>query len=226
MGVSFIHERGVSIVSAPVRKYLEAARAYSGTHTSQFAKAIVETLNAQVSISEKKDEDYQPKIPAEGHDTNDLGQEQPRYSLRTRSSSRFSTDDAPVQSPVSRQSSILSDESFGSYGLSPDASWLYRPGKYPGVVIEISKSEKVKDLISKAERFILHYNVNVVIGLVLEYDASEVEADFMKGSTVLYVWRLRLEELDRIVEVAEKKVVERCSAFTVVAYLLRSFSIL
>ncbi|TKA49809.1 hypothetical protein B0A49_13400 [Cryomyces minteri] len=65
----------------------------------------------------------------------------------------------------------------------PDASFAYEHAKYPGVVIEVSYSQKRKDLSRLADDYILESNGNirVVVGLDIEYRGSK--------KATLSVWR-------------------------------------
>lgn len=59
---------------------------------------------------------------------------------------------------------------------SPDASYKHYEAKFPGVVIEVSYSQKAKDLPRLADDYILGSNGNIkkVLGFDLEYRGSSV----------------------------------------------------
>ncbi|KAI9764422.1 MAG: hypothetical protein M1840_008445 [Geoglossum simile] len=88
----------------------------------------------------------------------------------------------------------------------PDATFLYADAKYPGVIIEVSYSQKRKDLSRLAEEYLSDSNASVraVIGLDTEYGG--------KGSrkAALLVWRTRVfhtddgDELRVVQEIADK----------------------
>jgi len=57
---------------------------------------------------------------------------------------------------------------------SPDCAFRHKGAKYPGLIIEVSYSQKAKDLPRLADDYILGSNGNIrtVIGLDLEYSGS------------------------------------------------------
>ncbi|KAI9826622.1 MAG: hypothetical protein M1832_006218 [Thelocarpon impressellum] len=71
---------------------------------------------------------------------------------------------------------------------APDGVFKHRFAKWPGVVIEVSFSQKRKDLANLAEDYILGSdgNINAVIGLDIDYSGSK--------RAVLSVWRPRYVE--------------------------------
>ena len=73
----------------------------------------------------------------------------------------------------------------------PDASFGHKDAKYPRVVIEISYSQKRKDLSRLADDYILESNGNVriVVGLDIEYRESK--------RATLSVWRPQVVKSER-----------------------------
>ncbi|KAI9770759.1 MAG: hypothetical protein M1840_003009 [Geoglossum simile] len=88
----------------------------------------------------------------------------------------------------------------------PDASFRHADAKYPGIIIEVSYSQKRKDLGRLAEEYLLDSDasVRVVIGFDIEYGG--------KGSrkAALLVWRTRVfhtddgDELRVVQEIADE----------------------
>ncbi|OCL06478.1 hypothetical protein AOQ84DRAFT_390162 [Glonium stellatum] len=70
---------------------------------------------------------------------------------------------------------------------SPDASFYQKKTAYPSVVLEISYSQKRKDLPRIAESYILDsdLNIQVVVGLDIDYKKTK--------EATLSVWRARIE---------------------------------
>jgi len=66
---------------------------------------------------------------------------------------------------------------------SPDAAYAYKGVHFPGIVIEVSYSQKVKDLPHLADDYILGSdgNIQMVLGLDLEYKKQK--------TAKAYVWR-------------------------------------
>lgn len=73
------------------------------------------------------------------------------------------------------------DTEYGSH--QPDASFQHFNAQYPGVVIELSYSQKKKDLERLANEYILGSNadIRVVIGIGIEYKGSK--------KATISVWR-------------------------------------
>jgi hypothetical protein len=65
----------------------------------------------------------------------------------------------------------------------PDASFSYLHAKYPGVVLEVSYSQKKKDLSRLADDYIIQSdgNIQIVVALDIEYQGSK--------KATLSVWR-------------------------------------
>ncbi|KAF2118101.1 hypothetical protein BDV96DRAFT_569234 [Lophiotrema nucula] len=75
---------------------------------------------------------------------------------------------------------------------SPDGTYYYRDAKWPGVILEVSYSEKRKDLEKLADRYILlsKANVRVVVGLDIEYQhPKQKKTKAGSRDAVLSVWR-------------------------------------
>jgi len=74
---------------------------------------------------------------------------------------------------------------------SPDTSYAHRDAKFPGLVIEVSYSQKAKDLPKLADNYILGSNGNIkmVLGLDLDYK---------RGSSLAkaYVWRPKFTSVE------------------------------
>ena len=75
------------------------------------------------------------------------------------------------------------DIKFETSKHSPDASFGYRNSKYPHLVIEVSYTQKQKDLKYLADTYIVDSNesIGVVIGLDIEYRGTK--------KAMLSVWR-------------------------------------
>lgn len=76
------------------------------------------------------------------------------------------------------------------YGVhSPDSSYRHSDAQLPGVVIEISYSQKRKDLHHLADDYILgsNHNIRAVVGLDVEYNGLEA---------VLSMWKPGLQTDD------------------------------
>ncbi|PBP23773.1 hypothetical protein BUE80_DR005466 [Diplocarpon rosae] len=73
------------------------------------------------------------------------------------------------------------DENYGPH--SPDAQFRHSEAHYPGIVIEVSYTQKRKDLRKLADQYILGSDgdIKVVVGLDIEYKASK--------QATLSVWR-------------------------------------
>ena len=71
---------------------------------------------------------------------------------------------------------------------SPDGTYYHDNAKWPGVILEVSYSQKRKDLAKLADRYILDSdaNVKVVVGLDIEYDVKKKAGS---GEAVFSVWR-------------------------------------
>jgi len=74
---------------------------------------------------------------------------------------------------------------------SPDASYIHNLAKYPGLVIEISHSQKTKDLPRIADNYICGSagNIKMVLGLDLPYGTNSKVAK-------AYIWRPKLTPFD------------------------------
>lgn len=80
------------------------------------------------------------------------------------------------------------DTEYGSH--QPDASFQHFEAQYPGVILELSYSQKKKDLSRLANEYILgsDADIRVVIGIDVEYTGSK------KAS--VSVWRPHIEVND------------------------------
>ncbi|ELR06578.1 hypothetical protein VC83_06264 [Pseudogymnoascus destructans] len=80
------------------------------------------------------------------------------------------------------------DEEYGKH--DPDAQFQYLEAPYPGVVIEVSYSQKRKDLARLADDYILgsDSDIRAVVGLDIEYSANK--------EATLSVWRPNIETND------------------------------
>ena len=79
---------------------------------------------------------------------------------------------------------IFDDPDFDRH--DPDASFRHYEAKYPGVIIEISYTQKRKDLLRLADDYILGSDarVRVVVGVDLDYRGK---------MATLSIWRPRIE---------------------------------
>jgi hypothetical protein len=80
------------------------------------------------------------------------------------------------------------DTEYGSH--QPDASFQHFEAQYPGVILELSYSQKKKDLSRLAHEYILgsDADIRVVIGIDVEYKGSK------KAS--ISIWRPHIEVND------------------------------
>lgn len=67
---------------------------------------------------------------------------------------------------------VFKDSDYGSH--QPDASFQHFEAQYPGVILELSYSQKKKDLSRLAHEYILgsDTDIRVVIGIDVEYKGS------------------------------------------------------
>ncbi|KAH7371617.1 hypothetical protein BKA64DRAFT_587455 [Cadophora sp. MPI-SDFR-AT-0126] len=79
------------------------------------------------------------------------------------------------------------DKEYGSH--DPDAQFDHSDAQYPGVVIEVSHTQKRRDLPHLADDYILgsDANIKVVVGLDIEYRADKA------GTATISVWRPAIE---------------------------------
>jgi len=77
------------------------------------------------------------------------------------------------------------DTEYGSH--QPDASFQHFEAQYPGVILELSYSQKKKDLSRLAHEYILgsDADIRVVIGIDVEYKGSKRES--------VSIWRPHIE---------------------------------
>ncbi|TKA71578.1 hypothetical protein B0A49_11801 [Cryomyces minteri] len=94
---------------------------------------------------------------------------------------------------------------------SPDKTFQHDEAVHPAVVMEVSYSQKRKDLPRLADSYIMDskFNIKCVVGLDIEYKRRERDADEERaGEAVVSIWRPGTEEEgDEIVDVC-KQVVE------------------
>ena len=78
------------------------------------------------------------------------------------------------------------DHEYGKH--DPDAQFRHPKGQYPGVVTDVSFSQKSKDLARLADDYILGSdgNIRAVVGLDVEYSGSKV--------ATLSIWRPHWEK--------------------------------
>ncbi|KAJ5551683.1 hypothetical protein N7535_000373 [Penicillium sp. DV-2018c] len=84
----------------------------------------------------------------------------------------------------------------------PDASFIHEDAKYPGVIIEVCYSQKVRAAADLADDYILdtNANVNAVIALNIEYKGSK--------KATISVWRPHKSTVDGGKELGAKAVIE------------------
>ncbi|KAJ5507054.1 hypothetical protein N7527_009197 [Penicillium freii] len=84
----------------------------------------------------------------------------------------------------------------------PDASFIHEHAKYPGVIIEVCYSQKVRAAADLADDYILDTNasVNAVIALNIEYRGSK--------KATISVWRPHKITVDGVKELEAKAVIE------------------
>lgn len=97
----------------------------------------------------------------------------------------------------------FADTSYGKH--DPDAQFGHLEAQYPGVVIEMSYSQKRRDLSHIADDYILGSDgdIRVVVGIDVEYRGSK--------KATLSVWRPKVEENEagEAELIAEQTVVEQ-----------------
>lgn len=91
----------------------------------------------------------------------------------------------------------------------PDASFIHEYAKYPGVIIEVCYSQKVRAAADLADDYILDTNtsVNAVIALNIEYRGSK--------KATISIWRPHKITVDGVKELEAKAVIDM---------MVRSFS--
>jgi hypothetical protein len=90
----------------------------------------------------------------------------------------------------------------------PDLSFQHNEARYPSVIIEVSYSQKKKDLPYLADDYILgsHGNIKVVVGLDLDYRGTK--------TATLSIWRPHFgKENDQVVLSAAQTEVEKVRYF-------------
>jgi hypothetical protein len=89
-------------------------------------------------------------------------------SARPGPSAEFAQDIQPGGSTTI----AFDDSEYGKH--DPDASFRHSKAQYPGIVIEISYSQKTRELTRLADDYILgsNGNIRVVIGLDIEYSGK------------------------------------------------------
>ena len=110
----------------------------------------------------------------------------------------------------------FADADYGKH--DPDAQFQHLRAQYPGVVIEVSYSQKRRDLARLADDYILGSdgNIRVVVGFKIEYRGKKA---------TLSIWRPQVQISDAGTEVlgAEPTVVDQvCSALSLTIHLLIS----
>lgn len=84
----------------------------------------------------------------------------------------------------------------------PDASFIHEYAKYPGVIIEVCYSQKIRAAADLVDNYILDTNasVNAVIALNIEYRGSK--------KATISVWRPHKITVDGVKELEAKAVIE------------------
>ncbi|KAJ5227780.1 hypothetical protein N7489_008488 [Penicillium chrysogenum] len=87
----------------------------------------------------------------------------------------------------------------------PDASFMHEDAKYPGVILEVCYSTKIRAAADLADDYILDINgsVNAVIALNIEYRGSK--------EATISVWRPHQVTVDGLNELEAKAVIEMMS---------------
>jgi len=191
MGLGFLHEYAVVVLRKIVDRYLESARATHDAAVSTIAKSIKDSGSAIVKSLQKKDPTWLSELAGASDSSpaqvlSNSTSPSPRR-LRSRAArSQKAHEPALEGSPVSSESSEV------PVGLSPDAGWLFNNSHYScrslGVVVEIAKTEGFDHLRAKAASLILHYDANVVLGVVFDFFTTDKDIAFEKGTTVLTIW--------------------------------------
>jgi hypothetical protein len=80
---------------------------------------------------------------------------------------------------------ILDQYRQGNNRHEPDSMFIHEDARWPGVVMEVSYSQKKKSLVDLAENYILgsYGGVNMVVGLDLDYKKSK--------KATISIWRLK-----------------------------------
>ena len=87
----------------------------------------------------------------------------------------------------------------------PDMSYKHLDAQYPGVIIEVSYSQKQKDLLRLADDYILESDssIKLVIGLDLEYRGTK------RASILMWRPRIVINEQDGNEELVAEQVVNK-----------------
>lgn len=87
-----------------------------------------------------------------------------------------------------------------SYLHMPDAQFHHKEAQYPGVVLEVSYSQKRKDLPKLADNYIVDSegSIKVVIGLDIEYRGSR--------KATVSIWRPKYELQDNVLEISSREI--------------------
>jgi hypothetical protein len=90
----------------------------------------------------------------------------------------------------------VGEEGVETFQHEPDAIFEHRDAQYPGVVIEVSFTQKKKDLARLADSYILgsEGNIRVVVGLDIEYKTAS--KDPSKRATIS-LWRPKYNVTER-----------------------------
>ncbi len=118
------------------------------------------------------------------------------------------TSDFARQIDVCGSTSICFPDGYGRH--DPDGSFGHELAQYPGVVLEVSYSQKRRDLGRLADDYILGSdgNIRAVVGLDIEYQ-GKVKSNVSSKVATLSIWRPKItvdggvEELIAHQEVAD-----------------------
>lgn len=110
----------------------------------------------------------------------------------------------------------FTDPEYGRH--DPDAQFIHSRARFPGVVIEVSYSQKRRDLARLADEYILGSDgsIRVVVGLDIEYKGKKI---------TLSIWRPQTLITDSGVEelIAKQTVIDQvCSVLSLILRVLIS----
>jgi hypothetical protein len=102
------------------------------------------------------------------------------------------TSDFARQINACGSTSICFPDEYGRH--DPDGSFGHKEAQYPGVIFEVSYSQKRRDLGRLADDYILGSdgNIRVVVGLDIEYQSKGKAKEALGKVATLSVWRPKI----------------------------------
>ncbi|KAH9204218.1 hypothetical protein DL95DRAFT_529357 [Leptodontidium sp. 2 PMI_412] len=112
--------------------------------------------------------------------------------LQTLASAKSLTSDFARQIDAYGSTSICFPDEYGLH--DPDGSFGHKEAQYPGVIFEVSYSQKRRDLGRLADDYILGSdgNIRVVVGLDIEYQSKGKAKEASSKVAALSVWKPKI----------------------------------